>query len=67
MYGLYWKFINEQLRDRVSSNGFSLDGMFMPLLQMPLMYTIGGFYGNVIGGVLVAVQLVCGIIGFLKD
>jgi len=66
MYGLYWKFINSQLRERVSSNGFTLVGIFMPLLQMPLMYTIGGFYGNVIGAVLVATQIICGITGFLK-
>lgn len=67
MFGLYWKFINSQLREHVSSNGFTLVGIFMPLLQMPLMYTIGGFYGNVVGIVLLTVQIVCGIIGFLKD
>ncbi|UYE98791.1 hypothetical protein XbC2_362 [Xanthomonas phage XbC2] len=67
MYGLYWKFINSQLREHVSSNGFFLIGIFMPLLQLPLMYTIGGFYGELVGAVLLIVQIVCGIIGFLKD
>lgn len=67
MFGLYWKFINSQLREHVSSNGFFLIGIFMPLIQVPLMYTIDGFYGNVAGIVLLTVQIVCGIIGFLKD
>lgn len=67
MIGLYLKFINSQLREYISSNGFLLVGILMPLLQIPLMYTIGGFYGNVVGIVLLTVQIVCGIIGFLKD